>query len=51
MADILSIAIAVIAIYFIMKIAFKLLKVFLIIAVIVALAYVLTNYGFLGGLF
>lgn len=50
MTDILSIAIAVIAIYFIMKIAFKLLKVFLVVAVVVALVYVLMNYGFLGGL-
>ena len=46
MTDILTILIAVVAIYFIMKIAFKVLKVFLILLVLGALAYMLMNYGF-----
>ena len=51
MIDILSIVIAELAIYFIMKIAFKILKAFLVLLVIGVLAYILMNYGFLSGLF
>ncbi|MDN5277183.1 MAG: hypothetical protein PWR01_1148 [Clostridiales bacterium] len=51
MTDIISIVIAALAIYFIMKITFKLLKVVLVLAVIAVLAYILMNYGFLSGQF
>lgn len=51
MADFITIVIAILAIILIMKIAAKIIKFALTIAVIGAVLYILTNYGFLNGLF
>ncbi|MFO7154040.1 MAG: hypothetical protein DIU64_003635 [Caldicoprobacter oshimai] len=50
MTDIITIIIAVGAIYLIAKITFKVLKVILMLAVIGLVIYILTNYGFLSGI-
>ena len=51
MTDFITIVIAILAIVLIMKIAAKLLKFVLTMVVIGVVLYVLTNYGFLSGLF
>lgn len=51
MADFITILIAVLAIVLIMKIAAKLMKFVLTIAIIGVVLYILTNYGFLSGVF
>ncbi|HZJ83840.1 MAG TPA: hypothetical protein VFD57_08550 [Clostridia bacterium] len=51
MTDLVTILVAIGAIILIMKIAAKLLKFVLTIAVIGTVIYVLANYGFLSGLF
>lgn len=50
MMDLLFIGIAILVIMFILKVATKILKVVLVLAVIVILLYFLTNFGFLKGL-
>lgn len=49
MTDILIIIGAIIAIVFILKIAFKILKAALLLGVIALVLYYLTQYGFLNG--
>lgn len=51
MTDILVIAVGVLAIFFVLKIAFKALKLVLTLAIAAAIFYYLVNYGFLEGLF
>lgn len=51
MADLITIIIAILAIVLIMKIAAKVIKFALTIAVIGVVIYILTNYGFLSGVF
>lgn len=48
--DIILILAAVAAIFFILKIAFKVLKLALVIAVVLFVLYYLTNHGFLSGI-
>lgn len=50
MADFIAIAVAVIALYLILKITAKIFKVILFIAAVGIVLYILTNYGFLSGL-
>ena len=50
MTDILVILAAIISIYFILKIAFKVLKLALILGVIAIVIYYLTEFGFLARL-
>ncbi len=50
MADFITILIAILAIVLIMKIAAKIIKVVLTIAVIGIALYILTNFGFLSAL-
>lgn len=47
--DILMILVAVVAIFLILKIAFKVLKFALIIGIVLFVLYYLTNFGFLSG--
>ena len=49
--DILFILVAVAAIIFIVKIAFKALKLVLMLGIVVILLYYLSTYGFLNGFF
>jgi len=49
--DIILALAAVVAIFFVLKIAFKALKFILLAGIILFLAYYLTNFGFLKGLF
>jgi uncharacterized membrane protein YjjB (DUF3815 family) len=49
--DILIIVVAIVAIYFILKIAFKILKTALLLGVAALVVYYLVEYGFLKGLF
>lgn len=51
MQDILVIIAAVVAVYFVLKIAFKVLKVVLLLGIAAAVVYYLTTIGFLNGLF
>lgn len=51
MADFITIVFAILAIVLIMKIAAKVIKFALTIAVIGIVIYILTNYGFLRGVF
>jgi uncharacterized membrane protein (Fun14 family) len=51
LTDILIIIGAVIAVIFILKIAFKVLKAALVLGVIALVLYYLTQYGFLNGIF
>jgi len=51
LADLLIIAVAIVAIYYIFKIAFKILKAALMIGVAALVLYYLAEYGFLKGLF
>lgn len=50
MTDIITIVLAIASIYFIAKITFRVLKFFLMLAVIGVLIYILANYGFLRGI-
>ncbi|MBM7583009.1 uncharacterized membrane protein YjjB (DUF3815 family) [Caldicoprobacter guelmensis] len=50
MTDIITIILAVVTIYLIAKITFKVLKFILMLAVIGLVIYILANYGFLGGI-
>ena len=50
MTDIITIVLAIAAIYLIAKITFKVLKFFLMLAIICLVIYILANYGFLSGI-
>jgi FtsH-binding integral membrane protein len=50
MTDIITIVLAIAAIYLIAKITFKVLKFFLMLAIIGLVIYILANYGFLSGI-
>jgi hypothetical protein len=49
--DVLIIIVAVVAVFFILKIAFKVLKTALLLGVAALVVYYLVEYGFLSGLF
>ena len=49
MTDILILIGAIVAVFFILKIAFKVLKVVLVLGVIALVLYYLVQYGFLNG--
>ncbi len=51
MTDALVIVVAFVAIYFILKIAFKILRTALMLGVVALVVYYLVEYGFLKGLF
>ena len=51
MTDLLIIIVAIVAIFFILKIAFKVLKAVLLLGVIALVLYYLAQYGFLNGIF
>ncbi|HZK34405.1 MAG TPA: hypothetical protein VFD33_03745 [Bacillota bacterium] len=51
MQDFLIIAVGIIAVFFVLKIAFKALKVVLLLGIAAVIVYYLTNFGFLEGLF
>lgn len=50
MTDIIIIIFAMVAIYLIAKVTFKILKFILMLAIISLVIYILTNYGFLRGI-
>jgi hypothetical protein len=51
LTDLLIIIVAIVAIFFILKIAFKVLKAVLLLGVIALVLYYLAQYGFLNGIF